>query len=51
MSISSAFSIIFERRPELRMEGWFASDADTISLKSWDQIIGSQMHNGGLECS
>ncbi|XP_052480971.1 polyamine oxidase 2 [Gossypium raimondii] len=52
MSISSAFSIVFERRPELRleglahkvlqwyvcrMEGWFASDADTISLKSWDQ--------------
>ena len=20
-----------------RMEGWFAADADTISLKSWDQ--------------
>ncbi|KAG8474781.1 hypothetical protein CXB51_031716 [Gossypium anomalum] len=52
MSISGAFSIVFERRPELRleglahkvlqwyvcrMEGWFASDADTISLKSWDQ--------------
>ncbi|GMI68494.1 polyamine oxidase 2 [Hibiscus trionum] len=52
MSISRAFSIVFERRPELRleglehkvlqwyicrMEGWFASDADTISLKSWDQ--------------
>ncbi|KAA3461881.1 putative polyamine oxidase 2 [Gossypium australe] len=54
MSISSAFSIVFERRPELRleglahkvlqwyvcrMEGWFASDADTISLKSWDQAV------------
>ncbi|XP_065852416.1 polyamine oxidase 2-like [Euphorbia lathyris] len=52
MSISSAFSIVFERRPELRleglghkvlqwylcrMEGWFAADADTISLKCWDQ--------------
>ncbi|XWS41028.1 hypothetical protein CRYUN_Cryun17cG0045800 [Craigia yunnanensis] len=52
MSISRAFSIVFERRPELRleglenkvlqwylcrMEGWFATDADTISLKSWDQ--------------
>ncbi|KAE8709979.1 putative polyamine oxidase 4 [Hibiscus syriacus] len=52
MSISSAFSIVFERRPDLRleglehqvlqwyicrMEGWFASDADTISLKSWDK--------------
>ncbi|PPR90634.1 hypothetical protein GOBAR_AA30049 [Gossypium barbadense] len=54
MSISSAFSIVFERRPALRlqglahkvlqwyvcrMEGWFASDADTISLKSWDQAV------------
>ncbi|PRQ52168.1 putative oxidoreductase [Rosa chinensis] len=52
MSISRAFSIVFERKPELRlegishkvlqwylcrMEGWFAADADTISLKSWDQ--------------
>lgn len=52
MSIQSAFSIVFERRPELRleglahkvlqwylcrMEGWFAADADTISLKNWDQ--------------
>ncbi|EEF40859.1 polyamine oxidase 2 [Ricinus communis] len=52
MSISNAFSIVFERRPELRleglahkvlqwylcrMEGWFAADADTISLKCWDQ--------------
>ncbi|XP_037493268.1 polyamine oxidase 2 isoform X2 [Jatropha curcas] len=52
MSILSAFSIVFERRPELRLEGlahkvlqwylcrmesWFAADADTISLKSWDQ--------------
>ncbi|KAJ8753369.1 hypothetical protein K2173_019768 [Erythroxylum novogranatense] len=52
MSILRAFSIVFERRPELRldglahkvlqwylcrMEGWFAADADTISLKSWDQ--------------
>ncbi|PON56416.1 FAD/NAD(P)-binding domain containing protein [Parasponia andersonii] len=52
MSIRRAFSIVFDRRPELRleglahkvlqwylcrMEGWFAADADTISLKSWDQ--------------
>ncbi|KDP37732.1 hypothetical protein JCGZ_05222 [Jatropha curcas] len=52
MSILSAFSIVFERRPDLRleglahkvlqwylcrMEGWFAADAETISLKSWDQ--------------
>ncbi|KAM5580128.1 hypothetical protein ABKV19_009724 [Rosa sericea] len=52
MSITRAFSIVFERKPELRlegishkvlqwylcrMEGWFAADADTISLKSWDQ--------------
>ncbi|KAM1512796.1 hypothetical protein ACFX1Z_024319 [Malus domestica] len=52
MSITRAFSIVFERKPELslegvahkvlqwylcRMEGWFAADADTISLKCWDQ--------------
>ncbi|KAF5731356.1 putative amine oxidase [Tripterygium wilfordii] len=52
MSIHRAFSIVFERKPELRleglahdvlqwylcrMEGWFAADADTISLKCWDQ--------------
>jgi polyamine oxidase len=52
ISISRAFSIVFERRPDLRldgighkvlqwylcrMEGWFAVDADTISLKYWDQ--------------
>ncbi|XVE86233.1 hypothetical protein DITRI_Ditri18aG0019000 [Diplodiscus trichospermus] len=52
ISISRAFSIVFERNPELRleglahkvlqwylcrMEGWFAADADTISLKGWDQ--------------
>ncbi|GLT67663.1 hypothetical protein SLA2020_399550 [Shorea laevis] len=52
MSILRAFSIVFERRPELRMEGlahnvlqwylcrmegWFSGDADTISLKCWDQ--------------
>lgn len=52
MSILNAFSIVFERRPELRleglahkvlqwylcrMEGWFAADAETISLKCWDQ--------------
>ncbi|THF95547.1 hypothetical protein TEA_013563 [Camellia sinensis var. sinensis] len=52
MSILRAISIVFERKPELRlegiahkvlqwylcrMEGWFAADADTISLKCWDQ--------------
>ncbi|KAJ4977247.1 hypothetical protein NE237_002353 [Protea cynaroides] len=52
MSILRAFDIVFERRPDLRleglsykvlqwylcrMEGWFAADADSISLRSWDQ--------------
>ncbi|KAF7833393.1 putative polyamine oxidase 2 [Senna tora] len=52
MSILRALSIVFERRPDLRleglahkvlqwylcrMEGWFAADAETISLKSWDE--------------
>ncbi|CAN4094269.1 unnamed protein product [Withania somnifera] len=52
MSISRAISMVFERRPDLRlnglghkvlqwylcrMEGWFAADVDTISLKCWDQ--------------
>ncbi|XP_077243793.1 polyamine oxidase 2-like [Tasmannia lanceolata] len=52
MSILHAFSVVLERRPDLRqegladkvlqwylcrMEGWFAADADTISLKCWDQ--------------
>ncbi|KAL2248501.1 UNVERIFIED_CONTAM: Polyamine oxidase 2 [Sesamum indicum] len=52
MSVQDAISIVFERRPDLRleglghkvlqwylcrMEGWFAADADTISLKCWDQ--------------
>ncbi|XP_041991012.1 polyamine oxidase 2-like [Salvia splendens] len=52
MSIQRAISIVFERRPDLRsegvdhnvlqwylcrMEGWFAADADTISLRGWDQ--------------
>ncbi|CAK9324405.1 unnamed protein product [Citrullus colocynthis] len=52
MSILRAISIVFERRPELRleglahkvlqwylcrMEGWFSADANTISLKGWDQ--------------
>jgi polyamine oxidase len=55
MSILHALSIVFERKPELRleglshkvlqwylcrMEGWFAADADSISLKCWDQVIG-----------
>lgn len=52
MSMQQAISIVFERRPDLRMdglehkvlqwylcrmEGWFAADADTISLKCWDE--------------
>ncbi|XP_073286296.1 polyamine oxidase 2-like isoform X3 [Primulina huaijiensis] len=52
MSMQRAISIVLERRPDLRleglaqkvlqwyicrMEGWFAADADTISLKNWDQ--------------
>ncbi|KAI5652270.1 hypothetical protein M9H77_29457 [Catharanthus roseus] len=51
VSMQRAISIVFERRPDLRleglenkvlqwylcrMEGWFAADADTISLKCWD---------------
>ncbi|PHT75764.1 Polyamine oxidase 3 [Capsicum annuum] len=47
-----AISMVFDRRPDFRlhgiahkvlqwylcrMEGWFAADADTISLKCWDQ--------------
>ncbi|CAH1414639.1 unnamed protein product [Lactuca virosa] len=51
-SIQHAISIVFERNPQLRlqglshkvlqwylcrMEGWFAADADTISLKCWDK--------------
>nr|KYP73321.1 putative polyamine oxidase 2 [Cajanus cajan] len=54
MSILRALSIVFERKPELRleglsykvlqwyicrMEGWFAADADAISLKCWDQEV------------
>ncbi|XP_076918222.1 polyamine oxidase 2-like, partial [Bidens hawaiensis] len=52
MSILQAISIVVERNPKLRleglpykvlqwylcrMEGWFAADAETISLKSWDK--------------
>ncbi|KAI3711098.1 hypothetical protein L2E82_14106 [Cichorium intybus] len=52
MSIEHAISIVFERNPKLRleglshkvlqwylcrMEGWFAADAETISLKCWDK--------------
>lgn len=52
MSVLHALSIVFERKPELRleglahkvlqwylcrMEGWFAADADTISVKCWDE--------------
>ncbi|XP_076957705.1 polyamine oxidase 2-like [Bidens hawaiensis] len=53
-SIHRALSIVFERNPKLRleglahnvlqwylcrMEGWFAADADTISLKCWDKEV------------
>lgn len=52
MSVLRALDIVYDRRPDLRleglsykvlqwylcrMEGWFAADADTISLKCWDQ--------------
>lgn len=54
VSISRAFSIVFDRRPDLRleglghnvlqwylcrMEGWFAADSETISAKCWDQEV------------
>ncbi|KZV25408.1 amine oxidase [Dorcoceras hygrometricum] len=52
ISMKRALSIVFSRRPDLRleglghkvlqwylcrMEGWFAADIDTISLKGWDR--------------
>ncbi|XP_022883468.1 probable polyamine oxidase 4 [Olea europaea var. sylvestris] len=52
MSVRQAISLVLDRHPELRqgglayevlqwyicrMEAWFAADADTISLKAWDQ--------------
>ncbi|XP_078176008.1 polyamine oxidase 3-like [Carex rostrata] len=52
MSIAKAIAIVLEQNPHLRqeglaqdvlqwylcrMEGWFATDADTISLQSWDK--------------
>ncbi|KAG5622976.1 hypothetical protein H5410_008194 [Solanum commersonii] len=52
LSVLQAISIVLDRQPELRQEGlshevlqwyicrmeaWFAADADTISLKTWDQ--------------
>lgn len=54
MSVSEAFSLVLDRRPELRqegmaykvlqwyicrMEGWFAADADNISVQSWDEEV------------
>lgn len=54
MSIAKGIKIVLERCPDLRqeglahkvlqwylcrMEGWFAADADTISLKYWDQEV------------
>ncbi|KAI4330780.1 hypothetical protein MLD38_029033 [Melastoma candidum] len=52
MSVQQALSIVFERRRDLRldglahkvlqwylcrMEGWFAADVESISLRSWDE--------------
>ncbi|WMV17990.1 hypothetical protein MTR67_011375 [Solanum verrucosum] len=52
ISVLQAISIVLDRHPELRQEGvshevlqwyicrmeaWFSADADTISLKTWDQ--------------
>ncbi|CAM6083218.1 unnamed protein product [Calypogeia fissa] len=52
MSIKKAFSMVLDRRPDLRqeglrykvlqwylcrMEGWFAADVDHISAQSWDE--------------
>ncbi|KAJ6832060.1 putative polyamine oxidase 2 isoform X1 [Iris pallida] len=54
VSIAEAITLVLERRPDLRqeglaskvlqwylcrMEGWFAADADTISLKYWDDEV------------
>ncbi|PKU72856.1 putative polyamine oxidase 2 [Dendrobium catenatum] len=54
MSMTKAIAMVFERRPDLRLEGladkvlkwylcrlegWFAADADTISLKYWDEEV------------
>ncbi|KAL5072908.1 hypothetical protein RYX36_011892 [Vicia faba] len=56
MSIQRGLSIVFERKPELRleglthkvlqwylcrMEGWFVADSDAISLNGWDQNVES----------
>jgi polyamine oxidase len=52
MSILKAIDMVLERRPELRqegmaykvlqwylcrLEGWFATDAENISVQSWDE--------------
>lgn len=54
ISIAKAIAIVMERNPHLRqegiahdvlqwylcrMEGWFATDADAISLQGWDQEV------------
>nr|KYP37204.1 putative polyamine oxidase 2 [Cajanus cajan] len=54
MSVLRGLSIVFHRKPEFRleglahkvlqwylcrMEGWFAADSDSISLKGWDQEV------------
>ncbi|KAL3372680.1 hypothetical protein AABB24_004964 [Solanum stoloniferum] len=59
ISVLQAISIVLDRHPELRQEGvshevlqwyicrmeaWFSADADTISLKTWDQ---EQVLTGG----
>ncbi|OIT35336.1 PREDICTED: probable polyamine oxidase 4 [Nicotiana attenuata] len=59
LSVLQAISVVLDRHPELRQEGishevlqwyicrveaWFAADADTISLKTWDQ---EQVLTGG----
>ncbi|KAJ7562206.1 hypothetical protein O6H91_03G058900 [Diphasiastrum complanatum] len=59
ISVLKAFSLVLERRPDLRLEGvqekvlqwyfcrlegWFAADADNISAQCWDQ---EQLLGGG----
>ncbi|WOL17786.1 putative polyamine oxidase 2 [Canna indica] len=54
MSVAQGIKLVMEKNPDLmqeglannvlqwylcRMEGWFATDADNISLKNWDQEV------------
>ncbi|KAK8954593.1 putative polyamine oxidase 2 [Platanthera zijinensis] len=54
ISMAKGIAMAFERRPDFRLEGlankvlqwylcrlegWFAADADTISLKAWDEEV------------